>query len=1343
MLYYYIEMKKSEVRKERLLLKDKAKTLFNEIKSSLNKRTAFDYQHDIANTVHRSSLNKLIKTFETVKEANMNLTKKITKQSIKEIKKEKREYNEKLNKATKEKVRDRKKYERTALGGTFKTSTIYADDIGNLEKVIVDSFGSKEYEPNYEEYEKVLVNRLLSEYKSINSLKDAKYSMKTYITTEALLYKEDITYLKNGKEIQYEYMDLDERIDPKGSGYEMIIKSTFLEFVSNSEIDVIVSENNIKNFVLGVIKKFENDMENTRGSEWRFRKFVKFVIKTQKLKSVFGKSYIKLPQLLINKKCCVNIKNDDNRCFDWCLIASKVYDTIKSKDKNELYHYKKNQDKIKIPDDIEYPIRLDDIHKYEELNDIQINVFSLDEYDDDTKNIKDCIREEYKANKHRKEVVNLLLIEEDGKTHYVLINSLSRLFACKTTKRVKYFCDNCLVKSFMTMDLLEKHKNKCCNLDEFEKKSLDVSCECPEEGSDKSTLKFRNEKNKFKHPFHVIADFESTLSNCKSDYDGLTKEEYDSLKTHRYQKHLQNSFGVKYCCIHDEYSKDVKIMNNSDPDVVSKSFVETLEDYAKDSYKLLQKNKTNIRWRLKDKEEHKKSNNCFDCKKKYTVENKKVAHHDHISGEFISSLCNECNLKYQYKAFLPVYIHNLKGYDAHLFVVALNKYGYQDADITCIPNNEERYISFSKKIKVDEFFCKKENKLRPILFEIRFLDTIAFMATSIEKLVDNLSSGCDDIIKLRKAFPNTSKQFKDDEQFQMMTMKGIYPYDFIDTYDKLNISYLPEKKYFYSHLYNSDCSDEDYDQALKVWDKFNCKTFLDYHNLYLLSDVNLLADVWNSFRNTCYQNYELDTSYYFTAPGLSWDAMLKHTKIELELFTDVDMYEFQEAGIRGGLSQISTRHAVANNKYMSNYDKTKEDSYILYLDANNLYGWAMSSYLPYKNFSWNNDEWDQEKIMSIDDKADIGYTFEVDLHIPDELHDYFNNYVPCPSNVQVQKKDLNEWQQEGYKESKVRKLCTSFHDKIDYVVSYRYLKLVLSLGVQLVKVKRVMQYTQTDFLKTYIQLNTNLRTKATNDFEKDFFKLMNNSVFGKTMENVRSRINFRLVNNENAAWRVKNLNRFTIFDDNLVGVHIQKKKIVLNKPIYLGPAVLDDSKLLMYDFHYNFMLKKVERKNIDLLFTDTDSLCYNIKKIDIFQVMKENKEYFDLSEYPKDHELYDPTNKKVIGKFKNESIEQITEFVGLRSKLYAYSVDLSSKKHLKCKGVKSCVVKQELNIERYRNTLYSRKSQNVNQNTIRSYNHQLYTETINKIALSCRDDKLYICDDNVHTYNYGHYKIRN
>ena len=166
---------------------------------------------------------------------------------------------------------------------------------------------------------------------------------------------------------------------------------------------------------------------------------------------------------------------------------------------------------------------------------------------------------------------------------------------------------------------------------------------------------------------------------------------------------------------------------------------------------------------------------------------------------------------------------------------------------------------------------------------------------------------------------------------------------------------------------------------------------------------------------------------------------------------------------------------------------------------------------------------------------------------------------------------------------------------------------------------------------------------------------MNNSVFGKTMENVRERISFRLITTESEAWRVKNLKSFTIFDDDLVGVHIQKQKILLNKPIYLGQVILDDAKRTMYSFHYNFMLKKIKRENIDLLFTDTDSLCYHIKKQDIFKIIGENKNLFDLSNYDKSHELYDGANKKVINKFKNESIEQIVEFVGLRPKCYAFS----------------------------------------------------------------------------------------
>ena len=271
-------------------------------------------------------------------------------------------------------------------------------------------------------------------------------------------------------------------------------------------------------------------------------------------------------------------------------------------------------------------------------------------------------------------------------------------------------------------------------------------------------------------------------------------------------------------------------------------------------------------------------------------------------------------------------------------------------------------------------------------------------------------------------------------------------------------------------------------------------------------------------------------------------------------------------------------------------------------------------------------------------------------------------------------------------------------------------------------------------------LNTGLRTKAKNDFEKDFYKLMNNSVYGKTMENVRNRINFRLITTEEEALRVKNMKRFTIFEENLVGLHIQRKEIKLNKPIYLGQCILDDSKVLMSDFHYNTIIKNVGRENVNLCFTDTDSLCYKFKGFDIFEFMKNNKQHFDLSDYPKDHPLYCVDNKKVIGKFKNETSEKIiTEFVGLRPKLYSFKTD-DGKEKKTCKGVKKNVVKNKITLDDYRTTLYTHKNKEISQNGIRSYSHEIYTETQNKIALSARDDKIWISDDNITCYNFG-YKL--
>ena len=173
--------------------------------------------------------------------------------------------------------------------------------------------------------------------------------------------------------------------------------------------------------------------------------------------------------------------------------------------------------------------------------------------------------------------------------------------------------------------------------------------------------------------------------------------------------------------------------------------------------------------------------------------------------------------------------------------------------------------------------------------------------------------------------------------------------------------------------------------------------FLGYHDIYLISDVLLLADIWDNHRNVCYKVYGLDCCYFYTAPGLSWDAMLKCTRIELELLTDIKMYLFFESGLKSGISQIFHRYAEANNKYSKNYDKSKEDSYITYVDANNLYGGAVCEYLPVEDFEWNNDEWSKEKILLLEDDAKTGYLFSVDISFNKSYHQHFNN-IPCFQN---------------------------------------------------------------------------------------------------------------------------------------------------------------------------------------------------------------------------------------------------------------------------------------------------------------------------------------------------------
>ena len=437
------------------------------------------------------------------------------------------------------------------------------------------------------------------------------------------------------------------------------------------------------------------------------------------------------------------------------------------------------------------------------------------------------------------------------------------------------------------------------------------------------------------------------------------------------------------------------------------------------------------------------------------------------------------------------------------------------------------------------------------------------------------------------------------------------------------------------------------------------------------------------------------------------------------------MYLMIEKGIRGGVSSIMKRFSKANHKGLDDYDPEKPNKHILYLDANNLYGWAMSKPLPYKNFEWMSEN-------ELKNWSSVPCILEVDLEYPKELHDFHNEYPLAPERLLV---------------NKVEKLIPNLNDKTRYVLHHENLKLYLEMGLKLIKIHRGIKFEESRFMKSYIDLNTDMRTKGTTDYEKNFYKLMNNSVFGKTMENVRNRVNVKLVIDEkslNKLVKKSNFEKITEFDENLVAVHMEKTTVKLCKPIYLGMSILDLSKTLMYRFHYKYVKPKWEDK-AKLLFTDTDSLCYEIETDDVYEDIKnELDEWFDTSNYDEDHPsgLHSSKNKGVIGFYKDECGGKfISEFAGLRAK--SYSIEMSDgKTEKKCKGIKKYVVKKSITHENYKESLFSGESQLRTMNTIRSRKHDVGSERINKTALSADDDKRFVLEDKINTLALGHYSLR-
>jgi len=1090
-----------------------------------------------------------------------------------------------------------------------------------------------------------------------------------------------------------------------------------------------------------------------------------------------GASYIATPQWLVNKKCVVNVRNEDTRCLLYALASALHADVICGHRERPTL-YAPFLDELKR-DGVRFPASVDDAASISEMNALPLHVFGLDITDPD-RNF--TIEHHNRVFTSRPPIALLRLHEGSRVGHFVWIR---RFNAFVRFSRASLHCCAVCLQRFKRETALRNHSAKGACISAGEKVKVLPTLE-------KSTVRFAGFTRQLRAPFVVYADLECLL---------LPASEARGPQTTATQTHVPCCVGAYLVSRYPDIIASQYVSFSGVEDSIEPFFawLFAIEATAIDAIT----NFVPLSLSAEDAARAETQTDCHICTK--ALGGDRVLDHDHLSGAFRGVAHKACNLNYGYRHYkLPVFFHNLAGYDAHFL---LQRAGAFRRRMTCLAKTAERLVSFTIGACV-------------------FKDSLQFMGKSLATCVESLGSA---------NFRVHDAEFAGecDELRALLRQKGVMPYDWMDGAEKLAATALPPIADFASKLTGAECSEEDYARAQRVWTLARCATMRDYLMLYLKTDVVLLADVFESFRDVGFDHYKLDPTHYYTLPGYSLDACLKFTGAAIGCLHDSlphahEMLDMLQRGVRGGVSVVSTRHAVANNPLLPGYDATQPNSFIMNWDANNLYGGAMCEALPVGDYSlehvgalederaaehgqddaipgagaeaaagidadtggswddadsdsdcdsddalsrgWSEGEPDEDaacvlplppasvqrrstaaclaNVLALEPNGERGCFVEVDLVIPPEAHDALNEYPPAPEHTLFEPSPLMAGlhAELGLSSARVPKLIPNLCDKKKYVVHFRALQKYVEQGCVVTRIHKILWFRQERVLAPYIQYNTERRKAAKTALEKDMLKLMNNAVFGKTCENVENRMNVVLATDADTIMRHASKPTFVdmqLIGNGLVALHMRATSVLYNKPLAIGVAVLDISKTFMYDFHYDYVMKKYGNR-AKLLFTDTDSLTYAVQTPDIYEDMLADLSRFDTSDYPVGHKCFSAVNKKVVLKMKDESNgAPIRAFAGLRAKMYCF-LSAEERAEPTAKGIARSEIAR-LTWGQYEAALFGttldEKQQSVTSSSFRSSDHRVATLRMTKTGLCAYDDKRYVLPDNVHTLAHGHWRI--
>jgi hypothetical protein len=731
--------------------------------------------------------------------------------------------------------------------------------------------------------------------------------------------------------------------------------------------------------------------------------------------------------------------------------------------------------------------------------------------------------------------------------------------------------------------------------------------------------------------------------------------------------------------------------------------------------------------------------------------NRKIRHHDHytpgainpdgliIEGNYLGALCNQCNLRYTEKVrFMPVIAHNASFYDMKFILVSLDKDKFQTPNV--LSKSGDSMFSITTKLKID----KTDEKV--INYGIKFIDSCNFMNSSLDKLSRNLVESKHELTILDE---HLSRIGYNREVIRLARNKGYFCYEAITCDSVLNETSVPTRERFHSNLRGGTISESEYVSVHEMWEAAGCKNLRDYMRIYLIIDVLLLTEVFEKFRKTLKNAYILDPVHFVSAPGFAMQSALYDNKMKFALIQDYDLLNSIAQHTRGGFVTVVKPYCKLNNIHTPDYDPTKPSSSAIFLDFNSMYAELLCTKLPVGEIY----EFSVEEVEKFDLKescrGEYTYIVSVDTKISPEIARKTDDLPLTLTHMNVTHDDLSDYTKEVLRKSSKlprknlgRKLVAVHKPQTQYLVALELLQVLISYGLEVTKVHKVVRMRQAECFTSFIEKNIAKRKEAANSFERGLYKLLSNSIFGKLLFNpLKRNEEVKLVTSADTFHKHSSnplLKRcYPISQDKLIMV-LAQREIKMSHPTYAGYMILEKAKKKIYTFFYD-VLKPHYGDAVKLVYSDTDSLLLlfeGVHDIEVEMAKEPLKTYMDFSNL-KGNKLYDTSRQGELGLLKSETgSDYPNEIVCLQPKAYSILLNSDTVKST-AKGVKQNI-QENLTHKLYKQIYMEEVFHHVETiYNITSHHCQLQTTVMNKNCLSRLETKRYHVNGDC-TLGYGH-----